>query len=216
MIVFWAAVALLAYIYLGYPLLAAARAKLFPKPRRTAPIEPVVSVVVIAYNEETRIVSRIENLLALDYPAGRMEIIVGSDGSTDGTVDLARRYEPFGVRVHAFPHRSGKPAVLNAVVPHASGDIVMFADARQRFEPSTLRALVDNFADPEVGAVSGELMLDAADAAAAAGRGAATYWRYEKMIRAAESRVDSTIIRGCSSLCESALRGGFSSRSTTH
>ena len=70
MIVFWAAVALLAYIYLGYPLLAAARASLFPKPRRTAPIEPVVSVVVIAYNEETRIASRIENLLALDYPPG--------------------------------------------------------------------------------------------------------------------------------------------------
>src|SRR6185503_11226095 len=117
---------------------------------------------------------------ALDYPADRLEILVGSDGSTDDTVERARRYQRFGVGVQPFTHRRGKPAVLNALVPHASGDIVLFADARQRFEPA-------------VGAVSGELMLETADAAAHAGQGAAFYWRYEKMIRSAESRTDSTV-----------------------
>jgi cellulose synthase/poly-beta-1,6-N-acetylglucosamine synthase-like glycosyltransferase len=148
---------------------------------------------VVAYNEALSIEARLENLLSLDYPADRLEILVGSDGSTDDTVERARRYQPFGVRVQPFTHRRGKPAVLNALVPHASGDIVLFADARQRFEPATLRAIVADFNDASVGAVSGELMLETADAAVHAGQGAALYWRYEKMIRSAESRTDSTV-----------------------
>jgi cellulose synthase/poly-beta-1,6-N-acetylglucosamine synthase-like glycosyltransferase len=209
--VFWLSVGLLVYVYAGYPLYAVIRAKLRPRPveraaerrshpaaipfpdRRIAAHEPTVSIIVVAFNEASSIEARLENLLALDYPASRLEIIVGSDGSTDDTADRAARYGPFGVRVHAFDRRSGKPAVLNALVPHASGDIVLFADARQRFEPSTLRAIVADFKDAAVGAVSGELMLEATDATANAGHGAALYWRYEKLIRSAESRTDSTI-----------------------
>jgi poly-beta-1,6-N-acetyl-D-glucosamine synthase len=208
---FWLFVGLLFYIYAGYPVVALLRARLRPRTvaraverrshpattpfpdRRVHALAPKVSVVVVAYNEAASIEARLENLLALDYPANQLEIIVGSDGSTDNTVELARRYQPFGVRVHAFNHRGGKPAVLNALVPQASGEIVLFADARQRFEPATLRALVANFADPAVGAVSGELMLEAAEGTANAGHGAAMYWRYEKMIRSAESRADSTV-----------------------
>ena len=208
---FWLFAGLLVYVYVGYPLVALLRARLRPRPiaraverrchpatipfpdRRVHPLAPRVSVVVVAYNEASSIEARIENLLALDYPSNQLEIIVGSDGSTDNTVELARRYQPFGVRVHTFNRRSGKPAVLNAVVPHATGDIVLFADARQRFEPATLRALVANFADPAVGAVSGELMLETAEGTGNAGHGAAMYWRYEKMIRSAESRADSTV-----------------------
>jgi len=156
-------------------------------------VDPRVSIVVVAHNEASSIEARLENLLALDYPAHRLEIIVGSDGSTDDTVKRARKYEPFGVRVLAFSERSGKPAVLNAVVPHVSGDIVLFADARQRFEPSALRAIVADFADRSVGAVSGELILEAEEGTASAGQGAALYWRYEKLIRSAESRSDSTV-----------------------
>jgi glycosyltransferase involved in cell wall biosynthesis len=210
-LLFWLSVGLLFYVYAGYPLMAAARARLWPKPvartrerrhhpatipfpeRRARALDPTVSIVVVAYNESASIGARIENLLALDYPAGRLEIVIGSDGSTDETVERARRYEAAGVRVHAFSARRGKPAVLNLLVPHLSGDIVLFADARQRFEPSTLRALVADFADPAVGAVSGELMLDADEGTAHAGRGAALYWRYEKLIRSLESRVDSTV-----------------------
>jgi glycosyltransferase involved in cell wall biosynthesis len=209
--VFWLSLGLLGYVYAGYPCLALVRARLRPRPvaraierrhhpatipfpdRRKNALEPTVSIVVVAYNEAAAIDARLENLLALDYPADRLEIIVGSDGSTDNTVELASRYQPFGVRVHAFNERSGKAAVLNALVPNVGGEIVLFADARQRFEPATLRALVANFSDPAVGAVSGELMLETEPGTAGAGHGAALYWRYEKMIRSAESRTDSTI-----------------------
>lgn len=208
---FWLFVGLLFYVYAGYPLVALLRARLRPRAiaraverryhpatipfpdRRVHALAPKVSIVVVAYNEAASIEARIENLLALDYPSHQLEIIVGSDGSTDNTVELVRQYEPFGVRVVAFNRRAGKPAVLNALVPEASGEIVLFGDARQRFEPAALRALVANFADPAVGAVSGELMLEAAAGTANAGHGAAAYWRYEKMIRSAESRADSTV-----------------------
>ena len=209
--VFWLSLGLLVYVYAGYPVVALVRARLRPRPvaraaerrhhpatipfpdRRRHALEPAVSIVVVAYNEAASIAARLENLFALDYPPDRLEIIVGSDGSTDNTVELALRYQPFGVRVHAFNERSGKPAVLNALVPHASGEIVLFADARQRFEPATLRALVANFTDPTVGAVSGELMLETEPGTSNAGHGAAFYWHYEKMIRLAESRADSTV-----------------------
>ena len=192
-ITFWGALALLFYVYLGYPIVAAARARMDRRPDRRRAIEPTVSIVVVAFNEAERIAGRIENLLALDYPVDRMEIVVGSDGSTDATAERARRYERYGVAVHQFATRRGKPAVLNALVPLVNGDIVLFADARQRFDARTLRALISNFADPEVGAVSGELVLRPADGADNAGHGAALYWRYEKFIRLAESRAYSTV-----------------------
>jgi cellulose synthase/poly-beta-1,6-N-acetylglucosamine synthase-like glycosyltransferase len=192
-VVFWGALFLLGYIYLGYPLVARLRAVLRPKMRRRAPIEPTVTVVVAVYNEGGRIADRIENLLSLDYPHDRLEIIVGSDGSTDDTVEKAGRYADVGVKVRAFRQRRGKPAVLNALVPAARGEIVVFADARQRFDPGALRALVANFADPSAGAVSGELNLSTGRTAAAAAHGTAFYWRYEKFIRSTEGRADSTI-----------------------
>jgi cellulose synthase/poly-beta-1,6-N-acetylglucosamine synthase-like glycosyltransferase len=189
-VMFWAASALLAYVYVGYALIAAIRARLRPNGRTRAPIEPHVSIVVVAYNEAERVAARVENLLALDYPKDRLEIVIASDGSTDDTVRRARAH---GVTVLPFFQRRGKAAVLNAVVPHLRGDIVVFADARQRFEPGTLRALVENFADPNAGAVSGELVLTAGDRTVAAGRGTAMYWRYEKFIRSTEGRADSTV-----------------------
>jgi cellulose synthase/poly-beta-1,6-N-acetylglucosamine synthase-like glycosyltransferase len=210
-VLFWLCVGLVLYVYAGYPIVAAARARLRPRPlaraidrrfrpatipfpeRRIRATEPTVSIIVVAYNEASCIEARLDNLLSLDYPADRLEIIVGSDGSTDDTEERARRYTAFGVKVHTFNTRGGKPAALNALVPRASGDIVMFADARQRFESSTLRAIVADFNDPQVGAVSGELILETPDGTSAAGQGAAFYWRYEKLIRAAESRTDSTI-----------------------
>jgi glycosyltransferase involved in cell wall biosynthesis len=191
--ILWISLGLIFYIYAGYPAVAAIKARLRTRVVRPACIEPTVTIVVTAYNEAARIEQRIENLLALDYPPGLVDIVIASDGSTDGTVEKARRYEALGVTVCAFPQRRGKPAVLNAVVPSARGEIVLLADARQRFEPGTVRALLANFADPRVGAVSGELMIEAPAGAAAAGHGAAFYWRYEKFIRAAESRADSTI-----------------------
>ena len=192
-VLFWVSLFLLAYVYVGYPLVAWLRARLRPQHHVSAPYEPMVTVVVVAHNEADRIAARLENLLALDYPREKLEIRLASDGSTDGTVARARAYESSGVVVRAFHRRRGKSAVVNDVVPAARGEIVVMADARQRFDPGAVRALVANFADPRVGAVSGELMIDADASGAAVGKGVGLYWHYEKFIRRAESRANSTV-----------------------
>jgi cellulose synthase/poly-beta-1,6-N-acetylglucosamine synthase-like glycosyltransferase len=147
--------------------------------------------VVVAYNEAEKIAGRIQNLRALDYPATQLDIVIASDGSTDDTVARAGVHVAPRVAVRAFPCRRGKAAVLNDVVRSARGEIVVLADARQRFEPDAVRALVSNFADPAVGAVSGELTLSAG--MTPTGDGVGFYWRYEKFIRRHESRTDSTV-----------------------
>ena len=114
---FWLALSLLAYVYVGYPLVAWMRAVVHSKSHCRVPSEPFVSVVVAAYNEAERIERRIENLMSLDYPREKLEIIVASDGSTDDTATRARWFR--GVRVWAFDERRGKSAVLNDLVPMA-------------------------------------------------------------------------------------------------
>ena len=191
--IFWVSVGLLAYPYLVYPFLVFAWGALRPRRSVASTAEPAVSVVVVAHDEEARIAGRIENLLSLDYPRDRLEIIIASDGSTDGTVERARAYEGACVRVVAFGSRRGKPAALNEVVPWLRGEIVVLADTRQRFDPEAVRALVGPFADPSVGAVSGELVLSGGREETAAADGIGVYWSYEKFIRWSESRVDSTV-----------------------
>jgi len=191
-IVLWSCGALLAYTYVGYPLAIA----LWPARRRPRPQgdhHPAVSLLIVARNEASRIGARIENLLSLDYPADRVELLVASDGSTDRTADQARSREDPRLRVFAFDRARGKPAVLNELVPQARGAIVVLADARQRFEAGALRALVAPFIDPAVGAVSGELVLAPNAEGTAVGDGVGLYWRYEKSIRRNESRLDSTV-----------------------
>jgi cellulose synthase/poly-beta-1,6-N-acetylglucosamine synthase-like glycosyltransferase len=122
-----------------------------------------------------------------------LEIVVASDGSTDGTAERARGYVDGGVRVIEFDARRGKPAVLNDVVPNLRAEIVVLADARQSFEVGTLRALVAPFGDQRVGAVSGELILTEAAEVPGSTQGVSFYWRYEKLIRRSESQVDSTV-----------------------
>lgn len=190
---FWISFACLGYVCVGYPILARLRAMISPRTRRREPIEPRVTVIVAAHNEGDRIERRLRNLLALDYPQGKLEIMVGSDGSTDDTVARAGAFTSSAVVVRAFATRRGKPAVFNRLVPHASGEIVVFADARQRFDPMAIRTLVANFADPSVGAVSGELVMRATEDAEIGGEGAAMYWSYEKLIRSNESRGGSTV-----------------------
>ncbi len=190
---FWLCLALLAYTYLGYPALIRLWAAGRRRPHSAWDWNPAVSVVVVAFNEANKIGNRIQNLLAVDYPRERLEILLASDGSTDGTVELARSYEGDRVRVIPFATRRGKAAVLNDVVPKAGGEIVILADARQPFEAGALRALVTPFAGPQVGAVSGELVLANREGTTALGEGVGFYWRYEKFIRRNESLVDSTV-----------------------
>src|SRR5229473_198446 len=190
---FWSCLALLVYAHVGYPALVWIWAWLRPRHPRALGGEPEVSVVVVAQDEAPRIDARIETLLAQDYPKDRLTILIASDGSTDGTAERARVYQQRNVRVFAFTAPRGKPAVLNDVAPAARGEVLVFADARQRFESGALRALVAPFADPEVGVVSGELMITSAADGNAVGEGASFYWRYEKFLRRCESRIDSTV-----------------------
>jgi cellulose synthase/poly-beta-1,6-N-acetylglucosamine synthase-like glycosyltransferase len=197
-IVFWASVLLVVYVYVGYPLLLAVWSRVAGRPMRQRAVAdghrvPTVSVVVAARNEAHHLPRRISNLLDQVYP-GAPEIIVVSDGSTDGT---ASALTPFldRVRLIELP-RGGKAQALNAGVAAARGEVVVFADARQQFAPDAILALVSSFSEPDVGAVTGELLLDcetgsAPDSSVADGVG--LYWKYEKWLRRHESRVWSTL-----------------------
>jgi poly-beta-1,6-N-acetyl-D-glucosamine synthase len=197
--VFWASALLITYVYVGYPALLAVWAAASPLARRQAERArlsafPAVSIIVAARNEARRLAARVENLLALDYPAARRQIIIVSDGSSDDTLRVLAR---FGARIDVVSiSQSGKAAALNAGVARATHNILVFTDARQSFARDALRALVAPFADPKVGGVSGELVLDsearrAGDPPVSAGIG--VYWRFEKWLRRHESAIGSLI-----------------------
>lgn len=192
-LILWLSIALLAYTYVGYPLLLRLWDELKGRDNVTGWMQPRITLVVISYNEARRIRQRLENFLDLDYPWDLLEIIVASDGSTDNTAEQARAYHSTFVRVLDFKQRRGKSAVLNEVLKMARGEIVVLADTRQRFETGALRALAACFADPKVGAVSGELVLLDGSSHSEVGKGVDFYWRYEKFMRFHESRVDSTV-----------------------
>lgn len=194
-VLFWLAALAVVFTFPGYPLVIRAAAWLRPRPVRKAdpPVWPAVTCVVVAHNEERAIVQRVRNLLASDYPADRLDVVVVSDGSTDQTAEQVRQLREARVAVIALPQRQGKAAGLIAGVAAARGEIVVFADARQSFAPDAVRELVRNFTDPAVGAVSGNYSID--PALGGVGEGVDAYWRLEKRIRQAESDYDSSI--GC-------------------
>lgn len=198
--VFWVSLGLVLYVYAGYPALLAVWARVRPRAHRIDDtLTPGVSVIVSARNEAVRLPGRIDNLLALDYPADRLEIVVVSDGSVDRTAQALARYlcDVPGRPVVRLVERAaqGKAAALNTGVAAARHDVLVFADARQRFGRDAIRRLVSNFADPSVGVVSGELVLDCevGPTESSAADGVGSYWKYEKWIRARESDVDSML-----------------------
>jgi cellulose synthase/poly-beta-1,6-N-acetylglucosamine synthase-like glycosyltransferase len=197
-LLFWTSAAVIAYVYVGYPLLLAAWARLVPRPAKRSRFPaggwPAVSIVVAARNEAARLPARVDNLLALPYDGFR-EIIVVSDGSSDGTAAaLAPYIERGDVRLLEVP-AGGKPLALNAGVEAARGDILVFADARQRFDRAALESLVSNFSDPAVGGATGELILDceSGPSSSSVGDGVGAYWKYEKWLRRHESLIRSTL-----------------------
>lgn len=185
---------MIVYVYLAYPLLLALWARLAPRPVRRGDGTPAVSMVIAARNESDRIGPRLDDLLALDYPRRLIQIIVVSDGSTDGTAEVLRRYAPDVEAIHLTA--GGKARALNAGVARARHDLIVFTDARQRFAPDALRRLVAPFADPTVGGVTGELMLESETGeppASGFAEGVGSYWRYEKWLRRHESLIGSTL-----------------------
>ena len=190
LLTFWIALAGIVYVYAGYPVLLVAWRRIAPKPVRKAACEPTVSLVIAMHNESKYVAAKMENCFELDYPAGKFQVIVSLDAPTDGTDVLVHEYLDHPIDIASSSVRRGKASALNSGLMVATGEIVVFADARQRFDRSAIRELVANFADESVGAVSGQLiMLDAEGRES--GDAVGLYWRYEKALRAMESDIHS-------------------------
>lgn len=200
---FWLAVGVVGYTYAGFPLLVLARARLRPRPHRVADITPAVSVIIAAHDEAGSIGPRVDNLLAVDYPHDRLEVVIASDGSADGTVDEARRRGDDRVLVLDLP-RTGKASALNAAVAASTGEILVFSDANTAYATDAIRHLVRSFADPDVGGVAGNQVYLSDAAAAAGGKdvartgtaigvGERSYWDFDRLLKEAESLGGSVI-----------------------
>lgn len=190
---FWLGAGLVVYTYLGYPALIDCLARLCTRSFTRDQCLRTVSVIVVAHNEESLIRRRLRNLLRSDYPRGMVEIIVACDGATDRTAARAGEYRGDGVHVIEYLNRRGKGAVLNDTVPRARGEIIILADVRQRFSRGAIRLLVADFADKNVGAVGGRLVIQRPRDGSQTGVGTDFYWRYETFIRNREARVDSMV-----------------------
>ncbi|HST25912.1 MAG TPA: glycosyltransferase family 2 protein [Gaiellaceae bacterium] len=189
-LLFWGCAAYVAYVYVGYPLLALARGRLFARPYRRAEIEPEVSIVVAAYNEAGVIEDKVKNALALDYPQDRIELVVASDGSDDGTNEIVSRYVNERVRLLELD-RVGKAAALNAAVDAAGGDVLLFTDANSILDASAVRALVRPLADPEVGGVAGNQVYLTPQAGDSSVVGEQQYWNFDRLLKQAQSSAGS-------------------------
>jgi cellulose synthase/poly-beta-1,6-N-acetylglucosamine synthase-like glycosyltransferase len=161
------------------------------KARQDRDFLPDVTLVIPAYNEAAVIRSKIENSLAIDYTRERLEIVVASDGSDDGTNEIVEQYAGNGIKLRAFAPRAGKISVLNRTVPYTRGEIVVLCDANVMFHEGALKRLVPHFADPEVGAVTGDVRIASQDAPF--GNGESLYYKYERFLQSAESSLGSTV-----------------------
>jgi poly-beta-1,6-N-acetyl-D-glucosamine synthase len=194
-LVFAASALFIVYTLFLYPLLLAVWAKVSARPPLRAFSPLPVTVLLPVYNGAAYLAEKLDSLLAMDYPETKMNILVLSDGSTDSTAEIAARFASRGVAFRQLPH-GGKALALNAGLAEATGEILFFTDVRQRMEPLCLRRIVERFADPAVGAVSGELVIR--DGATLAEASVGLYWKYEKWIRRRLSAIDSTIgATGC-------------------
>jgi cellulose synthase/poly-beta-1,6-N-acetylglucosamine synthase-like glycosyltransferase len=196
-IVFWISLSGILYTYAGYPVTMWLLARLRPRPWKFAPIAPSVSVVLAVHNGIALLPRKIRHLLNLDY-RNIKEIIVVSDGSTDGTTELLASQRNPLLKTIVLKEHGGKAVAVNAGVAEATGEVVLFVDLRPEIAPGAIQHLVGNFADPSVGCVAGELTLrrEGHDATSAAVGG--LYWRHELWIRKCESTYDSPVgVSGC-------------------
>lgn len=190
--VFWTSFFLTGYVYILYPLIITALSFIFDRQYVRKSIEPPVSVVITAFNEEKHIATKIQNTLDLDYPKDKLEIIVGSDGSTDRTNEIVKSYEKHGVHLLDFKENRGKTMVQNDCVRKAANDIIVFMDAASFCDKDCLKNLVKNFADSRVGAVAGRVeFIQSKENLTTESQG--LYWKYEQNLKKAESRLGSMV-----------------------
>lgn len=194
-LIFWISVLLIVFSYAIYPILLGLFARLFDKSDNIKVTNspenwPRVSVIISAFNEESVIEERVNNLLSLDYPKDKMTILIGSDGSKDKTGQILSQFDDPRLQAHIFEQNRGKASVLNNLVEIAADDICVFSDANTNFEPNAIKQLVRHFANDNVGVVCGELNLfnpegnDNKDSA---------YWRYEQFLKDNEGKLDALL-----------------------
>ena len=185
--VFWASLGGLAWTHVGYPVATAALARVRRRPVTKAEIEPTVALIVPAHNEEEVIGRRVENLLELDYPRDKLQIVVASDGSTDRTDEIVEAYGDDGHVRLLRCERAGKLPSMNRAVRETESEILAFGDANTTWAPDALRKLVRNFADPEVAYACGQVRFQRQDGTNREG----VYWRFEMWLRESESQLGS-------------------------
>ena len=187
---FWLSLAGIVITYFVFPALLVLRGRWMPRPCRARDVTPRISVLIAAYNEAHGIRQRIDNLFAQDYPADGLEVIIASDGSTDGTDQIVQSIDDPRVKVLSLP-RQGKGAALNRAVQVASGEILVFSDANTVFAPGTLRALVRPFADPQVGGVAGNQVYLRDKTPSLTADGERAYWSFDRLLKESQSRAGS-------------------------
>lgn len=191
--VFWLSVLLIAYAYVGYAGWLWLRSQIYSRPVLRSRHYPAISIVMVVRNEQAWIEQKLRNLLAIDYPRVDYKVVVVSDGSKDRTEAILQQYST-DQRLCVVLNQNcrGKAYGLNDAIPHTEGEIVVFTDVRQRIEPGAIALMMENFADSNVGCVSGELMLGDPELGEA-GTGVSLYWRIEKTIRELESKSGSVV-----------------------
>ena len=196
--VLFASASIMVYVYVGYPALLALLAAFFNHQKQTSSADdalPSLSILIAAYNEEASIGKKLRETLALDYPASRREIMVLSDGSTDGTDSVVKSFSDPRVRLLRVEGRRGKTHAQNEGVKACKGDIVVFSDATTVYHPMALRYLANRYADRNVGAVSGRYQYFDRGGNSPTGTGTVAFWNYENLIKVLQSRINT--ISGC-------------------
>jgi cellulose synthase/poly-beta-1,6-N-acetylglucosamine synthase-like glycosyltransferase len=192
--IFWTAAVLILYTYLGYSLLICVLSVFFNNRVRKEPVEPTVTFLITAYNEEDAIRTKLEETLALDYPRDKLEIMVASDGSTDRTDSIVEEFADRGVTLVRVEGRVGKTETQNQAVQKAKGDIIIFSDATTRYQKDAIRKLVQNYADPSIGAVSGRYEY-INPTGGQVGFANIIFWKYENLIKRCQTKIKT--ITGC-------------------
>jgi cellulose synthase/poly-beta-1,6-N-acetylglucosamine synthase-like glycosyltransferase len=207
LVLFIAASALIVYVYIGYPLLLALVSAFAKQKRAELGYTPTLSVLIAAYNEEANIQRKIEQTLALAYPADKLEILVLSDCSNDRTDAIVNAFEDPRVRLVRPTQRRGKTHVQNLGAALAGGEVLVFSDATAIYHPQALQYLACNYEDQRVGAVSGRYQYFDATGESPTGLGSIAFWNYENWIKAMQSRIKT--ISGCCGCIYSVRRSAY-------
>jgi len=193
-IIFWLTLGIIFYTYFGYPLFILLLSLFINHEIKKGEIEPNITVLITAYNEEKNIVAKLENTLSLDYPKEKLEIIVASDASEDKTDQIVREFSGRGVILHRVEGRVGKTETQNQTVKIAKGDIVIFSDATTKYKKDAIRKIVRNYDDSSIGAVSGRYEY-VNPTGAPVGLGTILFWKYENSVKSGQTRIET--VTGC-------------------